>query len=416
MEAPIFLRQWSRRRLASNGLGIILFQYADWLQGKGYSRNSIHQYTEAVEHFGFWRFQAHPSSQKVTALEIEEFLSSHLAGCRCPQPASKTLKTCRAALRRLMSMLCCESGPSKSDKGSGPVDVMVGRFERHMVNVCGISAATRLYRRRYAREFLTWRFKGKRIDSSILCFADFLRYVNFRAPSLQPASTAVMITSLRSLVRFLEFEQQCPSGLSRAWPTVSHWKRGVPLDILTNPERRNLLAAVDVNHPAGQRDMAILRLILDLGLRGAEVAGLCLEDIDWREGTLAIRKNKQRRERMLPLPPSVGKAIAVYLRTGRPKSANRRLFLCHRLPVGQPITVGRVRGAVRRAMHRMGMDRGGPHLLRHTFATALHNRGASIKEVADILGHQSFDTTTIYARVNMRQLEQVAMPWPGDTR
>lgn len=125
-----------------------------------------------------------------------------------------------------------------------------------------------------------------------------------------------MITSLRSLVRFLEFEQQCASGLFRAWPTVPHWQRAVPLDILSNTKRRKLMGAVDVKYPAGQRDLAILRLILDLGLRCSEVTELCLEDIDWREGTLTISKNKQRRERLLPLPTSVGKAIAVYLRTG----------------------------------------------------------------------------------------------------
>ncbi len=415
MESPLFLREWSRRRMAANGLGIILFQFADWLQAKGYSRNSIHQYTEAVEHFGFWRSQEHPFSRKVTVSEIDEFLSSHLACCRCGQPANKTLKTCRTALHRLLEMFGYEKGGLQSDSRSGPIAVMVGQFDRHMVDVCGLCAATRLYRRRYAREFVTWRFKGRKFNPSALCFADFLRYVNFRAPSLEPASTAVMITSLRSLVRYFEFGEQCSPGLSRAWPTVSHWKRTVPTDILTVPECRNLLGAVDAKHPAGQRDVAILRLILDLGLRCSEVAGLSLEDIDWRKGTLTIRKTKQRRERLLPLPPSVGKAIGLYLRTGRPKAASRVLFLCHRLPVGQPITIGRVRGAVRRAMHHMGRDRGGPHLLRHTFATALHNRGASLKEVADILGHQSFDTTAIYARVNLRQLETVAMPWPGET-
>jgi site-specific recombinase XerD len=77
------------------------------------------------------------------------------------------------------------------------------------------------------------------------------------------------------------------------------------------------------------------------------------------------------------------------------------------------MTLERVRGPVRRALHHIGVVNGGPHRLRHTFATRLHERGASLKEVADILGHQDFNTTAIYARVNMVQLRQVAMPWPG---
>ena len=62
------------------------------------------------------------------------------------------------------------------------------------------------------------------------------------------------------------------------------------------------------------------------GCEVQEIVELCLEDIDWRAGTFVIRKNKQRRERLLPLPPLVAKAILSYLRTGRPSSSSRRLF------------------------------------------------------------------------------------------
>ena len=67
-------------------------------------------------------------------------------------------------------------------------------------------------------------------------------------------------------------------------------------------------------------------------------------------------------------------------------------------------------------MQRCGLTRGGPHQLRHYFATSLHSGGASLKEVADILGHQDLNTTAIYARVNLQQLQKVAMPWPGAIR
>jgi len=72
--------------------------------------------------------------------------------------------------------------------------------------------------------------------------------------------------------------------------------------------------------------------------------------------------------------------------------------------LGQPMTRERLRGAIRRIMRRSGLTSGGPHRLRHSFATRLHARGASLKEVADVLGHQDFDTTAIYARVNLSQL------------
>jgi site-specific recombinase XerD len=402
--------------MAANGLGIILFRYADWLHAKGYSRNTIHLYTQAVEHFGFWRAKHHPGSQDVQPSEVAEFLHSHLPRCDCPAPAATRLQTCQSALNRLMAMLGCRNPSSRSSEGEGPIGTLVADFDQHFAKVCGLSPATRFYRRRYAREFLEWRFESKRWDLTKLCFADFVDYVKFRAPRLKPASVGVMMTSLRALVHFLEFEGRCRSGLSQAWPTVPNWKQSPPSDVLSARECRDLLKSVDRHCASGQRDFAILGLMTDLGLRGAEIVELCLEDIDWRAGTLVIRKNKQRRERLLPLPSAVAKAILSYLRKGRPSSSSRRLFLCHQLPVGQPMTPERLRGAVRRIMRRSGLTGGGPHRLRHSFATRLHARGASLKEVADVLGHQDFDTTAIYARVNLSQLRKVALPWPRTRR
>jgi len=412
MDSCLFLRKWACRRMAANGLGIILFRYADWLLEKGYSRSTIHLYTQAVEHFGFWRAKHHARSRSVQASEVAEFLNSHLSLCDCPPPAATHLQTCRSALNRFMSMLGCRKSSWQSCEGEGPAGTLVADFDQHLRKVCGLSPATRFYRRRYAREFLKWRFEGKRWDLTKLCFSDFVDYVKLRAQLLKPASVGVMMTSLRTLVRFLEFEGRCRPGLSQAWPRVPNWKQSPPSDVLTTKECRDLLQCVDRHFPSGQRDFAILRLMTDLGLRGSEIVELCLEDIDWRASTLVVRKNKQRRERVLPLPPLVAKAILSYLRTGRPSSSSRQLFLCHRLPVGQPMTTERLRGAVRRIMRRAGLTGGGPHRLRHSFATRLHARGATLKEVADVLGHQDFDTTAIYARVNLSQLRKVALPWP----
>ena len=308
MDSSLFLRKSACRRMAANGLGIILFRYADWLHAKGYSRNTIHLYTQAVEHFGFWRAKHHPGSQNVQPSEVAEFLHSHLSRCDCPAPAATRLQTCQSALNRLMAMLGCRN-PSSQSSGEGPLGMLVADFDQHLAKVSrrvrrpgSIDGAMR-------GEFLEWRFESKRWDLTKLCFADFVNYVKFRAPRLKPASVGVMMTSLRALVRFLEFERMVSLGLSQAWPTVPNWKQSPPPDVLSARECRDLLQCVDCHCPSGQRDFAILLPMTDLGLRGAEIVELCLEDIDWRAGTLVIRKNKQRRERLLPLPPVVAKAI-----------------------------------------------------------------------------------------------------------
>ena len=151
----------------------------------------------------------------------------------------------------------------------------------------------------------------------------------------------------------------------------------------------------------------------ELGLRISEVAHLSLLDLDWRKGTLRLVKSKVGRERLLPLPQRLGKAIASYLRRGRPSVAQTQVFLCHHFPYGTPLSTGQVGYVIRKAFARAGLPVTRTHLLRHSFATNLHQQGASIKALADVLGHQSLESTTIYTRVNQRQLRSVAMPWPG---
>ena len=136
--------------------------------------------------------------------------------------------------------------------------------------------------------------------------------------------------------------------------------------------------------------------MLELGLRASEVAELQLQDFDWKEGRLLIRGGKQCRDRLLPLPERVGQALADYLKNGRPESTAQHVFLCHHLPVGSPITVLRLRSAIRRAYSRCRIKAGGTHLLRHTFATGLHQHGVGLKAVADLLGHRDLNTASQY--------------------
>jgi site-specific recombinase XerD len=151
----------------------------------------------------------------------------------------------------------------------------------------------------------------------------------------------------------------------------------------------------------------------ELGLRISEIAHLTLQDLDWRNGTLRLVKSKVGRERLLPLPQRLGKALASYLRRGRPAVAQIRVFLCHHFPYGTPLSTSQVGYAIRKAYARAGLPVTRTHLLRHSFATNLHQQGASVKALADVLGHQSLESTTIYTRVNRRQLRSVIMPWPG---
>jgi site-specific recombinase XerD len=153
-----------------------------------------------------------------------------------------------------------------------------------------------------------------------------------------------------------------------------------------------------------------------LALRGQEVVNLTLDDLDWRAMTVRLRQTKQQRERLLPLPDAVAKAIVSYLKHGRPRTPSRALFVHHLAPVGQPLSAQFVRGLVRRAFARCRIKASGSYILRHTWATWAHRRGAGLKLIADVLGHRSLQSTQRYAHVNLEELRQVALPWPKISR
>ena len=197
---------------------------------------------------------------------------------------------------------------------------------------------------------------------------------------------------------------------------MRRWKQeGIPA-VMTKEQLERFLASFDRSTPIGCRDYAMVLYMTELGLRVSEVTEISLDDIGWRNGVIKIRVPKPRNKRLLPLPRRVGQATVRYLKRGRPESRFRQVFLRHRPPHGRPVSTELIRGVVRRAYERSGCPESwtGTHVLRRTAATRLHCEGASLKEIADLLGHQSIDTSAIYTRVNIRQLASVAMPWPGE--
>jgi integrase/recombinase XerD len=158
-----------------------------------------------------------------------------------------------------------------------------------------------------------------------------------------------------------------------------------------------------------------LTVLARLGLRAAEVAGLSLEDVDWRAGELVVRGKGGRSER-LPLPHDVGEAIVGYLRHGRPGSAqDRAVFVRVRAPHHR-LSPGGVTYVVEAAALRAGLGQIHAHRLRHTAASEMLRAGATLPEVGQVLRHRHARSTAIYAKVDREALRQIARPWPGAVR
>jgi integrase/recombinase XerD len=139
---------------------------------------------------------------------------------------------------------------------------------------------------------------------------------------------------------------------------------------LTARQLHHLLQSFDRKTAIGRRDYAMVLCLAYLGLRAGEVAQLSIDDIDWRAGTVCIPRGKTRRASVLPLPAKIGQALVSYLRAGRPKTSERRIFVRHLIPKGAAINGGVVRNQTRRAFGRSGLNvrSKGTHVLRYVLS------------------------------------------------
>jgi integrase/recombinase XerD len=230
-------------------------------------------------------------------------------------------------------------------------------------------------------------------------------------PGRNPESAKATVTAVRALLRFLQAAGHVPVPLAAAVPAVAGWRlaslpRGLDAGVV-----ERLLGSCDRGTIVGRRDYAILVLLARLGLRGAEVAGLHLADVNWRGGEVTIRGNGNRTER-LALPAEAGEAIAEYLTGGRPRCGAAAVFCTVRAPYRQ-LTPAAIRGIMGQACRRAGLARVGAHRLRHSLATQMLRAGASLPEVGQVLRHRSQLSTAVYAKVDENALRVLARPWPG---
>ena len=287
-------------------------------------------------------------------------------------------------------------------------------FQAYLREVCGLSPKTCSNYTDYTCRFLRGKYGDGTIEIRDLRADDLIAFITEQSCRYKPGTLQIITAALRSLIRFLQMKGSCDGRLVYAVPGVANWRlSSLPVG-LGEDQLPVLLKSFDRSRATGLRDYAMVECMATLGLRVGEVAGLSLDDIDWRTGVVQLPKRKARHGNVLPLPPSVGQAIADYLRHGRLKTAERRIFVCHRFRIGDALGVLSAKTAIGRALKRAGITPGpsGSHILRHTAATRMLRNGATLKEIADVLGHRRIETTAIYAKVDLKALAEVALPWP----
>ncbi len=298
---------------------------------------------------------------------------------------------------------------------SWTVDRLVEAYTEHQRRTRGLRPQTLRDRARLIEGLVRDALGTDPIDPTRFALADVVAFVTSLSRRFSPRSMRTVRSTLRSFFRFLRFQGFCNDELEAALPTVAHWRLATLPRSLTDQQVEQVLASFNVSTPCRQRDHAIVQCLSSLGLRPGEVTDLCLDDIDWRGGTIEVRIRKNRRGAVLPLPRVVGQALVDYLSGERPATDERRVFVQHvGVRRGKPMSRTAVSSVVVRALRRAAVDTplAGAFVFRHTVASRMVREGASLKEVADVLGHRSLNTTTIYAKLDLPRLREVALPWP----
>jgi integrase/recombinase XerD len=390
------------------GLTRHLHGFESQLVEKGYVPASVRQKIGLATAFVAW-IRRHDVSLDTLS---DECAGRFLRGYRRAGARRGDAGTVLQFLGYLHSLGCIP--PAVTAVESTAIDHLVLEFGGFLRRERGLSTATLNGYLPIVRAFLDCQFHGKAVCFDKLRPTDIHRFVVRQAQTISLSRAKLVITALRSFLRFLQQRGFLRIDLSAAVPGVAGWRLTHLPKALKIEQVEQLLGSCDRRTPAGRRDYAILMLLARLGLRGGEVSALTLDDIDWEHGEIAIRGKGQRLAR-LPLPADVGTAIADYLRRDRPACSTRRVFIRIHAPRRGFVSLSVICCIVRRALKRAGLDPAfkGAHLLRHSLATDLLRRGASLVEIGQVLRHSQPNTTQIYAKVDIAALRAIALSWPG---
>jgi site-specific recombinase XerD len=400
------------RRLKKGPHGQLIERYATRLAEEGFSRRSTWQCLNVVSGLLGWVGMRRCKLVDIDEPMIERYLQ-YRAQRQSFQPGD------RAALRRWLSTLRDEGAIAPAALPPlTPLDRIFKDFEDYLREECGLASSSIGSHLPTVHRFLREICPTGIDDLGKINTESVIGYIERHARDGSPDTGQAMCRSVRTLLRYLYRRGLIPCMLTGCVPSIRRWKLTTLPTYLPVAQVQKALDGCNRTTATGRRDFAILMMLAKLGLRANEVATLTLDDIDWRAGQMFVcRKGGQRTQ--MPIPPDVGAAMVAYLRNGRPKSSCRRLFVRTRAPHVGFMSHHAITLIAKAALDRAGITdcaHRGAHIFRHSLATQLLRSGATLTEIGHLLGHESHDTTRIYAKVDIEALRTLSLPWPGGSR
>jgi integrase/recombinase XerD len=229
------------------------------------------------------------------------------------------------------------------------------------------------------------------------------------------ATVADMACTVRCFVRFLLATGRISTDLAEAVVAPVQPRFGRPRPALPWADVVRLLRAVDTATARGLRDQALLLMMSTYGLGAGEVIRLRFDDVDWTAATLRVVRPKTGVAFTLPLLPAIARALASYLRDGRPPNTpTRHLFVRMKMPFGPLVSSSAIRHIVVKHARAAGLDASylGSHVLRHSNAARQVDLGIHPQVLSDLLGHRDPESISAYVRIATETLRDVSLPVP----
>lgn len=372
----------------------------------GYDGKVARLHLHSIAHFLVWLSLAGAELETADENTVVAF-GQHRSACRCPGTSRNRGRSVGSCVRVFVHRMR-ERGVIRTVACSpAPPCALVDGFCRWLKADRGVVETTVCSYRQYVSDLV-----GHLGDEPSAYSAHGLReFVAQRYGHYGRNSIRMVLAAVRMFLRHLATEGQCRPGLEHALVSPANWSQQALPRGLSSKQVQQVLSACPTT-VTGVRDRAILLLLIRLGLRAGDVAGLRSSDLCFDTATIRV-SGKGRREIRLPLPQDVGDAVLDYLRV-RPHVQSERVFVSVMAPFRPFRSGGAVGHVARTAMKRAGVGRpsSGAHVFRHTAACQMLRQGVDLESIAGVLRHRSIETTGIYAKVDRRLLEQVARPWP----
>ena len=386
-------------------------RYKQFMLEHEYTTQTTQKYASHLSQFLNW-----PEHGESSCLQesIRNFLKE------CSKRIRGSYKEFRAALYLYFKVATGNNYPKRPPKERNPeIEEIVSKFYYYSVNIKRILHNSANYEAVCVRKFLEHIPRDEPNYLKNITAHTIRDYAVNRLSHLSDSSKGHEITALRNFFKFLKFEGVPVHDSIFLLPlSPAVWKNSVFPKTMDECVFDSLYQIPNTNTPTGKRDRCIILCFTELALRCKEVAGLAVDDFNWREGYVTVKNTKNFSSRRLPVSEKLYQSLIDYLKNARPVTTNKTIFIRFKHTCGESMGTSQIRGVVRRIYAKSGMEipSTGTHILRRTAGSKIYNSGNSLKMTADILGHESLDSSVFYIKADIASLRQVAAPWPAAVR